>query len=360
MRRIKLHISLLLALSILLSLCGGACAAPLPPGTLEVHFIDVGHGDAALILCGSHTMLIDGGKKSESDRIYAYLKERNIKELDYIVCTHPHKDHAGGLAGALSYAKVKTALCSVKSYDSDSFESFKKHLKKQDVKIRVPDAGDVFQLGEAEFTVVGPLKEAEGNNNSLVIKLSYGDTSFLFSGDAEYEEEKDILAAGYDLSATVLKTGHHGSKDSTSYEYLYEVHPQYAVISVGKDDSYGLPDEDLLSRLRDADVSVYRTDLQGTVICRSDGKNITFTTEKGSVLQTLQPAGENSVTRGLLAVTDDHAAAYDYILNANTHKFHYPECASVQKMKEENKEYFTGDRSDAIARGFSPCGNCKP
>ena len=350
---------LLLVIMVAFSAGSAAFAEPLSGSSFEIHFINVGQGDSALIVCDGHAMLIDGGVKENSSLIYSYLKEHDVQVLDYIVCSHPHKDHIGGLAGALNYAKAQTALCPVKKYDSKGFENFKKYLDKQNISITVPEAGDVFALGSAECTVLGPVKAAKGNNNSLVIRIEYGDTSFLFSGDAEYDEEHDMLAAGYELKSTVLKVGHHGSEDSTSYQYLYEVDPQYAVISVGDDNSYDHPNENTLSRLRDAGVTVYRTDLDGTVICRSDGKTVTFSTEKGSGLNALQATGENSITRGLLPAAEESSGC-DYILNTNTHKFHYPECASVQKMKEENKEYYSGDRADVIAQGYSPCGNCKP
>ena len=359
MRKIKAYICLLLALIIAFSAGSIAFAEPLSSSGFEVHFINVGQGDSALILCDGHAMLIDGGEKENSDLLYSYLKKHGVQELDYIVCSHPHKDHIGGLAGALNYAKVQMAFCPVKKYDSKGFENFKKYLKKQGVSITVPEAGDVFPLGSAVCTVLGPVKAAKGNNNSLVIRIEYGDTSFLFSGDAEYEEEHDILATGCELKSTVLKVGHHGSEDATSYQYLYEVDPQYAVISVGDDNSYNHPNENTLSRLRDAGVTVYRTDLNGTVICRSDGKAVTFSPEKGNNLNALQAAGENSISRGMLPEAEESSGC-DYILNTNTHKFHYPECGSAKKMKEENKEYYNGSRADIIARGYSPCGNCKP
>lgn len=289
MRKTKSYICLLLVIIIAFSLGSAALAEPLSSG-FEVHFINVGQGDSSLILCDGHAMLIDGGEKENSDLLYSYLKEHGVKVLDYIVCSHPHKDHVGGLAGALNYAEAKAALCPVKKYDSKSFDNFKKYLKKQDVRITVPEAGDVFSLGSAVCTVLGPVKAAKGNNNSLVIRIEYGDTSFLFSGDAESEEEHDILASGRTLKSTVLKVGHHGSKDATSNQYLYEVDPQYAVISAGDDNSSDHPNEKTLSRLREADVTVYRTDVNGTVICRSDGKTVSFFPERGSDLNALQTA----------------------------------------------------------------------
>lgn len=320
--------------------------------TFEVHFIDVGQGDSALILCDGKAMLIDGGEASESSKIYSYLKTHGIDYLDYIVATHAHSDHIGGLSGALNYAKVGTALCPVTSYDSKTFDSFVKYLDKQGVSITVPDAGDSFMLGSANVQILGPQKDYDDpNDTSIVMKVVYGETSFLFTGDAERTAEADILDAGYDLSATVLKVGHHGSDTSTSYPFLREVMPEYAVIQVGVDNSYGHPTEDTLSRLRDADVKVYRNDLQGTIICVSDGQTVSFTTEKNESAQT------NPTVVTPAAPDDDHEDVGEYIGNKNSKKFHLPTCKNLPA--EKNRVYLSS-RSEAVQKGFDPCGNCKP
>ena len=326
-----------------------AAPSALPEGsTFDIHYIDVGQGDAALVLCDGQTMLIDGGEASASSKIYAYLKNHGVDYLDYIVATHTHSDHIGGLSGALNYAAVGTALCPVTDYDSKAFDSFVKYLGQQGVKITVPHAGDTFSLGSSTVKILGPQKAYEDTNNtSIVLKISFGETSFLFTGDAERTSESDILDAGYDLSATVLKVGHHGSDTSTSYPFLREVMPQYAVISVGQDNSYGHPTEDTLSRLRDADVKVYRTDLQGTIICTSDGKQVTFQTEKNEAIQ----------TNPTVTAVPEPVNTGEYIGNMNSKKFHLPTCKNLPA--EKNRVYFNS-RQEAVDAGYDPCGNCKP
>lgn len=323
---------------------------------LEIHYLDVGQADAALILCGEEAMLIDGGNAEDSDFLYSYLKNHSVDRLKYIVCTHPHEDHAGGLAGALNYAEAGTALCPVTEYDSRAFRSFVKYLDRQGVSITVPVPGESLPFGGASVQVLGPISmnEEELNNTSLVLRIVYGETSFLFTGDAEQAEEREIAGAGYDMKSTVLKVGHHGSVDATSELFLGRVMPEYAVISVGADNPYGHPAEEVLNRLDAAGAKVYRTDLQGSIICVSDGKAVSFSCDPGA-----GSGGEAAVTGsgGEAAAAGEKA---EYVLNTRTNKFHYPACPGVSRMSERNKLYFTGSREEVIAMGYEPCGQCRP
>jgi len=336
----------------------------LPEGSyFEIHFIDVGQADAELIICDDHAMLVDGGYKSDSSLIYSYLKKENITELDYIICSHPHEDHVGGLAGALNYAKAKNALCPVDSYDSDGFNDFKKYLDNQGVEITKPAVGESFSLGNSTVSVLGPTINGSGNNNSLVLRVVYGQTSFLLTGDAEFEEEQYMLNSGQELSSTVLKVGHHGSDSSTSAQFLNAVMPQYAVISVGTDNAYGHPSQAVLDNFKQFNVDVFRTDLQGDVICSSNGQSVSFTVEKNKDADTLSTVYQDPVLRVFPFDTQPEnieADNIDYVLNTNTKKYHYPDCSSVNQMKDKNKEFYSGTREEIIAKGHSPCGNCRP
>ncbi len=249
-----------------------------------IHFFDVGEGDSTLVECDGDMMLIDGGIPSCSQFLYSYLEQHGISYLDYIVCTHAHEDHVGGLAGALNFAKVGTAYAPITEYDSRSFNSFVKYLSQQEKRITVPEAGEHFMLGSANVTILAPidlyLAEDNINNSSIVLRIVYGNTSFIITGDAEEAEEKTILDAGYELNSTVLRVGHHGSQTSTSQAFLTAVNPQYCVISVGKDNQYEHPHEVTLQKLQEAEAIVYRTDINGEITCISDGDNVTFVTEK--------------------------------------------------------------------------------
>jgi len=338
--------------------------------TFEIHFLDVGQADAALVLCDNEAMLIDGGNPEDSSLIYSYLKSHGVNHLEYIICTHPHEDHVGGLSGALNCATVGTVYCSIDSYDSKTFDSFKHYLEKQNKEIEMPAAGDTFSLGSSSVSILGPTEHySDINNMSIVLRIQYGNTSFLFAGDAEIDSEQDILNAGTNLKSTLLKVGHHGSDTSTSYRWLREIAPEYAIISVGKNNSYGHPTEQTLSRLRDAEVTLFRTDLQGHIICTSNGETLTFTTERNAHADTLNtaPSAANPTTptadqpeATTSSTGPSSTPKTSYVLNTNTKKFHYPHCSSVKQMANKNRQDVTLNREEIIAQGYTPCGRCNP
>ena len=339
--------------------------------TFSVHFIDVGQADAALVECDGHYMLIDGGNKGDSNVIYSVLRNADVPKLDIVVATHAHEDHVGGLPGAFNYTTADLTLSPVTSYSSAAFKDFVTYANKSGGGITVPSVGDTYSLGSATVKVLGlNASSSDINDSSIVLMVTYGSTNFLFTGDAERAAEQAILDSGADLSATVLKVGHHGSKDSTTYPFLREIMPKYAVISVGDDNTYGHPTSDALSRLRDAGVKVYRTDMQGDIYATSDGKGVTLSVTRNADADTLSNAGDEPVvvvppvvvTQATTKQDEPQAApaGTDYVMNKNTKKFHYPSCKSVKQMKEKNKGYYTGTRDELISMGYDPCGNCHP
>lgn len=337
-------------------------------GSFWVEYIDVGQGDSALIQCDGHYMLIDGGAPSASSIVYTVLKNKGIDKLDYMIATHPDADHIGGLSGALNYATVGVCYSPVTSHDTKTFESLVKYLNKQNVSITVPSAGTKFQLGIANVEILGPILESEDtNNNSIVTRITYGETSFLFMGDAEYEEENSLIEAGVDLSCDVLKAGHHGSSSSTSKEFLRKAAPKYVVLSVGSENSYGHPTEKTLSKLKAFKLSLFRTDVQGDIICVSDGKSISFATEKNSSEEALWIAGQSSdsseTKEGNVVASSENSVIPEgttYVLNTRSKRFHLVTCESVNDIVEKNKAYSTETAEDLIVAGYKPCGRCNP
>ena len=313
-------------------------AAPYAEGTLQIHYIDVGQADCIFLRCGEDTMLIDGGNVEDSDLVVSYLLEQDVTKLDYVVNTHAHEDHVGGLPGVLAVYEAKNIWCPVEEYSSKCFEDFLYYADQQYLELTKPVVGSTYPLGEAEITVLGPVYDYdETNDASIVLRVDHGENSFLFTGDAETAAEKDILGYGMDVSADVLKVGHHGSDTSTCYQWLREVAPSYAVIQVGEGNTYGHPHEPALSRLEDAGVTVYRTDLHGHIVCTSDGTDIAFS------------ANEN------MPVTAPMEKTEYYIGNKNSKKLHLPSCSGAPKL-ENQVPFFSYDM--AIAFGYTPCGNC--
>jgi len=246
-----------------------------PREGVYVHYIDVGQGDSELIECNGEYMLIDGGDYDSGDTVVSYLRAQGVTELNYLVCSHGDADHCGGLDEVTEAFDIGTVFISPYNEDKYAFELFVETAEAKGIPVEVPDMAESYTLGGAEFKFLAPTEDfGDNNENSLVLRLSYGSRVFLFTGDIQYLSETALLDGGAELKCDVLKVAHHGSYTSTGYRFLYEAQPEFAVISCGKDNSYGHPHEEVLSRLRDAEVTVYRTDTDGTVIIHSDGETL--------------------------------------------------------------------------------------
>ena len=250
-------------------------AVTVPMDGLYVHYIDVGQGDSELVCCNGEYMLIDAGEPDASDAVLEYLDRHGIDKLDYLVCTHSHSDHCDGLDAVVESLEVETVFTSPYAGDSPSYEIFTDAVYGAGLELTVPELGESYRLGEASFSFLGPLENYDStNDDSLVLRLEYGDTSFLFTGDMTARAEKDLINDGAKLRCDVLKVGHHGSSGSSCYKFLYEAQPSIGVISCEKGNRYGHPHEEALSRLNDADVTVFRTDLEGSIVIFSDGMRV--------------------------------------------------------------------------------------
>lgn len=248
----------------------------IPMDGLYVHYIDVGQGDSELICCGGEYMLIDAGEPSASDTVVDYLNDHGIEKLEYVVCSHGHADHCGGLDAVVENFDVGTVFTSPYPGDTSSYEIFSDAVSAKGLDMTVPELGESYSLGEARFEFIGPLEEYDNiNDDSLVMRLEYGDTSFLFTGDMTSKAERNLLEDGANVKCDVLKVGHHGSSSSSSYRFLYEAEPKIAVISCEAGNSYGHPHEEALSRLNDCGAEVCRTDLEGSIIIFSNGMEVT-------------------------------------------------------------------------------------
>ena len=253
-------------------------------GNLIVDFIDVGQGDSILIRQGDHAMLIDGGTSECKDDLLNFLKSENIQKFDYIVGTHPHEDHIGSLDDVINAYDFDTILFPKVTTTTKTFENLVNAVKNKNKKFTTPVSGNEYNLGDAKFKILAPSSDSYQslNNYSIVIKLTYGENTFMFTGDAETLSETEMLNSFDDLTADVLKIGHHGSTTSTSKKFLNAVNPKYAVISVGKDNTYNHPTKTTMNKLEEIKIPVYRTDEEGTIECVSNGKDITFNVEPGS------------------------------------------------------------------------------
>ena len=346
----KKLLSLLLILGFLLSGCSEpqgttefTAAATVSGGEeLFVHYIDVGQADSILIEYGDWHMLIDGGNREDGSLVVSYLEQQGIEELDAVICTHAHEDHVGGLPAVLAVYPVGAIYSPTKTYSSKIFDDFMHYADLQGREVIIPEPGSRIDVGELSVTFLGPVKSyADPNDTSIVCRVEYEDTAFLFTGDMETAAENDMLDYwGEDMNweVDVLKVGHHGSNTSTGYRFLNAVNPAYGVIPVGTDNDYGHPHEEPMSRLNQAGVTLFRTDKMGTILARSDGNQVTFTWEN----QSAQPDNAESATEL-------------YIGNKNSKKFHAPSCSNLPSLS--NQVAFSS-YDEAVSRGYTPCGNC--
>lgn len=349
-------------------------------GTLTVTFLDVGQGNAVLVEQDGEYMLIDGGDREYSSFVVSYLKEQGVDEFAYVIASHYDADHLNGIVGALNVFPCKLVLAPDYTADSRVYTSFLDVIEERDIELVYPAVGDTYTLGGAEFTVVCPdsYDALDANDNSVGVRLTYGETSFLICGDAGTGVEREMIESGIALDSDVYLASHHGSSGSSSLEFLQAVGPEAVVISAGRDNPYGHPTAEVLENIQSVEAALYRTDLQGTLTAVSDGSAVTWNVaactdyRDGEILEAAgvpeeTAAGADAEAAGVPEESEpsDPAAGTvngqaEYVMNRNTKKFHLPSCASVSDISPENKAYFTGNREELIAAGYEPCKRCDP
>jgi len=309
--------------------------------SLGVHYIDVGQGDSTLVqLPSGQTILIDGGTTSAGYTVVDYLNSLGIPGIDHLISTHPHEGHIGGLITVLKEISVDKVYMPRATHTTRTFENFLLAIQEKGLRITEGKAGVALDIGnEATATFVGAVGASydDLNNYSAVLRLTYGETSFLFTGDAEVLSEREMMAGNLPLEADVLKVGHHGSRTSTSEAFLKEVEPSVAVISVGKDNTYGHPHSEVLARLARHGVATFRTDIHGTVVVISDGQTLQVRIERD---------GETPEPTPLM-----------YIGNRNSKIFHLPSCSS---LPAPHNRVDLKSLAEAMQMGFVPCKRCNP
>lgn len=350
---------------------------------MEVHYIDVGEADSALVICGDEAMLIDSGNPDQGSEIRLYLKQHGVEKLKYLLLTHSDRDHIGGAASIVSNMDIDNLFMCRYEKDNDVYLNLINEIEYKSMKWSTPEVGSEYDLGDAIITIVAPNREYDNpNDSSIAFVIRHGEDSFIFTGDAEVAAEEDIVNNGLDISADVYYVGHHGSSTSSTQPFLDKVSPKYAVISCAKENDYGHPHVETMNSLMAMGVQLFRTDAQGTIIVYSNGNDITFNVEptddwsignaeyaesastqvKKAWAEATQAVKQESGEEApeVTDVPEEQKEEITYVLNMNSMKFHKPGCDSVKEMKEKNRKDVTLSRDEVVELGYKPCKRCNP
>lgn len=349
----------LFCLLLILMLCIGCCSctqentaatdAPID-SKLKVHFIDVSQGDCILLESAGEFVLVDTGERDYSADVIQYLRYHGVEKLDYAIATHPHSDHIGGMRDVINEFTTERFITRETDTDTYTWTKLLKAVKNKGIEYIDAKVGDSYTFGEATFTIMAPVSDGyEGYNDySVVTKVVCGEISFLLTGDAEHISENEMLDAGEDLTADVLKCGHHGSSDATSSRFLQAVDPMFAVASCGENNEYGHPHKETIERLSMIDCPLFRTDTMGTIVAETDGEHLQISTERSDDKGSFTAGGQRHDT-----------SALNPIGNKNSMYFHDPLCEGVSTMNPKNKVALSS-REEALEQGYKPCPSCNP
>lgn len=339
---------------------------------MKVHFLDVGQGAAVLFQIGNQVLVFDGGDRETSSFVVSYLKKQGIQQVDVMIASHYDADHINGLVGILNVFPVKQVYDAKYTTDTRVYQSFKKYIQDNSIPEDVPGMRQSIQVGDATITFIAPKSygHAEVNDDSICIRVQFGETSFVIMGDSSADAEQQILSQ--DLASDVFYASHHGSNGSNSKTLLSNVSPEFVVISCGADNSYGHPGDNTLNRVKATSAELYRTDKQGTIVATSDGQSIQWsqdpcndftpgeTTSPTTAATTVATVAPTTAATTQPAPPPSSGDARAYVLNTNTMKFHYPSCSSAADISPANRQDVNLTRQEIIDMGYVPCKRCDP
>lgn len=343
-------------------------------GDMAVHFLDVGQGLAIYAQSGGQNLIYDGGDRDTSQFVVSYLQQQNVDTIDYLISSHYDADHLNGLIGCLNAFTVENVICADYVHDSQTYQSFINTANQKGLTLQHPAVGTEFTFGTGKFTVLAPssIDSGDSNDNSVAIKLENGRNSFIFTGDAESSSESAMCSSGINLDCDVLSLGHHGSASSTSWEFLQNTVPEFAVISCGTGNQYGHPHSETMEKLQDMGILVFRSDKQGTVIALSDGENISWnqapcndytpgedndtppqpssgtSSNSSQVVSTPEPTPEPTQ-----APQTNDVGEMVWITKTGGKYHNKPDCGNSNPDTSQQIS-----RSDAEARGYDACKKC--
>lgn len=373
--------------------------------SLNVTVLDVGQGLSVLVNCDNHYMLYDGGNGDYSSFLVSYLSKNNITNFDYVIASHYDADHISGLVGVIYNYSISQLIAPNYTASSRIYNSFIKAINTKGISITYPTAGATYPLGNAKLQILAPNSPAYESENdySIVVKITFGNSSVLITGDATQYSENEMINNQIGLNSDILVVGHHGSSSSTSSQFLNAVNPQYAVISCGKNNSYGHPTSEVLERLASKNVTVLRTDLAGTIDFTIKNNSISYNTEKNTNNNNSNSNGNSNTNNNSSSNSnantninnssndnnnsntniknnnggndntnninsninnnmnnDATTPAITYVLNTNTMKFHLPSCKHASEIADHNKLLSNETRDAILEKGYVPCKTCNP